>query len=81
MVMGGPVNGGRIFGEYPLLELGSEYELSGSGIILPTLSVDQYFAELAIWFGVSTSELLDLFPNLGNFYSVNSGTKPIGFMQ
>lgn len=81
MVMGGPVNGGRIFGEYPLLELGSEYELSGSGIILPTLSVDQYFAELAIWFGVSTSDLLDLFPNLGNFYSVNSGTKPIGFMQ
>ena len=81
MVMGGPVQGGQIFGDYPSLELNSEYELGGGGIILPTRSVDEYFAELAMWFGVSASELNTILPNIGNFYDAGSGTNPIGFMQ
>ena len=80
MVMGGPVQGMRIFGNYPSLELNSEYELGGGGIILPTLSVDEYFAELALWFGVSPSDLQILFPNIGNFYNSASGQMPIGFL-
>jgi len=81
MVMGGPVQGGQIFGEYPSLELNSEYELGGGGIMLPTRSVDEYFAELALWFGVSASELGTILPNIGNFYNSGSGMNPIGFMQ
>ena len=81
MVMGGPVNGGQIFGNYPSLELDSEYEIGGGGIILPTLSVDQYFAELAMWFGVSQSELATVFPNIGNFYDTSSSQLPIGFLN
>jgi uncharacterized protein (DUF1501 family) len=80
MVMGGPVRGGQVFGTYPSLELNSEYELGGGGIILPTLSVDEYFAELAMWFGVPPSELATLFPNVGNFYDTASGQAPIGFV-
>ena len=84
MVMGGPVNGGQMFGNYPVLELGSEYELGGpggGGIMLPTTSVDEYFAELALWFGVAPSELQTIFPNIGSFYDVTSGTMPIGFLN
>jgi uncharacterized protein (DUF1501 family) len=81
MVMGGPVIGGQIYGEYPSLELESEYELGGGGIMLPTRSVDEYFAELALWFGVSPSELNTILPNIGNFYNSGSGQSPIGFMQ
>jgi len=85
MVMGGPVRGGQIYGEYPLLELGGEQELSenamySNGIMIPTTSVDEYFAELALWFGVAPSELSTIFPNIGNFYNSGGGAMPIGFM-
>ena len=79
-VMGGAVNGNSIYGSYPSLALGSEQEV-GSGIIIPTTSADEYFAELALWFGVSQFDLPVILPNIGNFYSVGSGTPPIGFMQ
>ncbi len=80
MVMGGSVNGQEIYGDYPTLALGSDLELGG-GIILPTISADEYFAELALWFGVSPFDLPVILPNIGNFYSVGSGSNPIGFMQ
>lgn len=80
MVMGGAVNGGQVYGSYPDLELQSDIEL-GSGVYMPTLSADQYFAELALWFGVSPSDLNDLFPNIGNFYSTGGSGLPIGFLN
>ena len=78
--MGGAVNGQRIFGEYPSLRLESDLDL-GSGRLMPTLSADEYFAELSLWFGVPPSDLKTIFPNLGNFYNVNSGVAPIGFLN
>ncbi len=85
MVMGGPVKGGKVYGEYPSLELGGNQDLgknatSSNGIMIPTTSVDAYFAELALWFGVSASELKTIFPNIGNFYDTGSGDMPIGFL-
>ena len=79
MVFGGAVNGGEMYGQYPSLALGNELEL-GNGVLLPELSTDQYFAELALWLGVDPSELEDIFPNLGNFYTPGSGN-PIGFLN
>lgn len=79
MVFGGAVNGGEMYGQYPSLALGNELEL-GNGVLLPELSTDQYFAELALWLGVDPSELEDIFPNLGNFYTPGSGN-PIGFIN
>ncbi len=80
IVMGGQVNGKNIYGEYPQLALNSDQMLEG-GILLPQLSTDEYFSELALWYGVAPSELLSIFPNLGNFYDVFSGNMPIGFMK
>jgi len=79
MVLGGDVIGKRIFGDYPSLALESSVEL-GSGVILPQLSADQYFAELALWFGVNPSDLSLIFPTLTNFYQPGSGM-PIGFLN
>ncbi|RMG61199.1 MAG: DUF1501 domain-containing protein [Bacteroidetes bacterium] len=79
LVMGADVNGGVIYGEYPDLALGSGLEL-GNGIILPTTATDLYFAELAMWMGVSHADLPYLLPNLGNFYTIG-GPPPLGFMN
>ena len=79
-VMGGAVSGQKIYGQYPQLALGTNLEI-GNGVILPTTSADEYFAELAMWYNVPKSGLLDIFPNLGNFYSVTSPDSPIGFMN
>jgi len=79
LVFGGAVNGGQIYGQYPSLALDNELEL-GNGILLPELSTDEYFAELALWLGVDGSNLVDIFPNLENFYTLGSGN-PIGFLN
>ncbi len=79
MVFGGEVLGKRIYGDYPTLALNSNIEL-GSGVLIPQLSADQYFAELALWFGISPSELSTIFPTLTNFYQPG-GNPPIGFLN
>lgn len=83
MAMGGAVNGGTIYGNYPSLSL-SGPQLIHNGTIIPDTAVDSMFAELAMWYGIAPSDLTTLFPNLGNFHDVPtlSNTKPpIGFMQ
>ncbi len=81
LIMGGAVNGKEIYRDYPTLGLDSDLEIGGGGIIIPTTSADEYFAELALWFGVSTFDLPMILPNIGNFYMVGSQDWPIGFMQ
>lgn len=80
MVMGDSVKGGQIFGNYPSLALNGTDDVGGA-ILLPTLSTDEYFAELSKWFGVSNGDLAYVLPNIGNFYDVNSTSLPIGFMN
>lgn len=80
MVMGGAVNGGQIYGNYPSLEMSSEWMLD-RGIMIPTTSASEYFAELAMWFGVSAGDTNEIFPDLTNFYNTASGPYPIGFMN
>jgi uncharacterized protein (DUF1501 family) len=72
MVVGGAVRGGRIYGEYPLLEINSPLEIGG-GVFIPTLSSDQYAATLANWFGVKDADLPAVAPNVVNFSSRNLG--------
>ena len=79
LVFGGAVNGGEIYGQYPSLALNNELEL-GNGVLLPELCTDEYSAELALWLGVDSSELEDIFPNIANFYTPGSGN-PIGFLN
>ena len=79
MVMGGAVNGGQIYGDYPLLSANSPLDV-GRGVYVPTLSIDSYFAELALWLGVSATELDRVLPNVGRFYSPGSSSPPLGFL-
>ena len=82
MVMGGAVNGKEIYGTYPSLSLASNnLNLSNRGVLIPTLSTDEYFAELALWFGLSPMDLPLVFPNITNFYTPGSPNYPIGFLQ
>ncbi len=80
MVMGGAVNGATMYGDYPSLALDNPLEI-GRGRIIPTLSNDEYFAELALWFGVAPSQLSTILPNIGNFYAGTNGQQPIGFLE
>ena len=79
IVMGGSVNGGSIYGDYPILSASNPLDV-GRGVYAPTTSVDEYFAELARWFGVPASELDQVLPNVRNFYSPESGQPPMGFL-
>ncbi len=79
VVMGGSVNGGQIYGTYPELSSSSPLDV-GRGVYAPTTAVDQYFAELALWFGVPPSDLGIVLPNVGTFYAPGSATPPMGFL-
>lgn len=86
LVVGGSVVGRKIYGEYPSLALnpqtGPEANPldTGSGRLIPTTSCDEFFAELALWLGVSPTDLPLILPNIGHFYSPGSSTPPVGFM-
>ncbi len=68
MVMGGGVDGRKIFGAFPSLVVGSEMDVDSSrGRFFPTTSVEQYSAVLANWFGVDSGGLEVIFPNLSRF--------------
>lgn len=66
-VMGGAVRGGRFYGEYPSLAIDGPQTLPYGGSMMPTVSVDQYAATLAKWFGVPQQSLTAVAPNLTNF--------------
>ena len=79
MVMGGAVRGGQIYGDYPTLSASSPLDV-GRGVYVPTTAVDQYFAELALWFGVSQTDLPLVLPNVRRFYSASDTSPPLGFL-
>lgn len=72
-VIGSSVQGGKFYGQFPLLALGGDYDATSRGSLIPTSSVDQYGATLAGWFGVSSANLSTVFPNIGNFKSPSLG--------
>ncbi len=84
MVLGGAVNGGKLYANgggpisgFPNQSLGG----SGSpapnnfsrGQMIPGIGVEQYAATLAQWMGVSATDCNTIFPNLHNFTSKNLG--------
>jgi len=83
-VAGGAVRGGDLYGTFPVYgaknannnNFDSSPDQLGNGSLLPTTSVDQLGATLGKWFGLSDTQLLDVFPNLANF-----STRDLGFMN
>jgi uncharacterized protein (DUF1501 family) len=71
-VLGGAVNGGRIYGKMPSLAINGPDDY-GSGRVVPTISTDQYAATLSRWFGVNDADLDVVFPNLRNFSARDLG--------
>ncbi|WP_119155023.1 DUF1501 domain-containing protein [Caldimonas tepidiphila] len=82
-VMGGAVRGGALYGRFPEYagnegrRFASPDLLDGSGAMLPAISVDQYLATLARWFGLGGTEILDLWPQLADW---DAGERDLGFL-
>lgn len=74
-VMGGAVNGGNLYGQFPVLRLQGPDDSGNRGNWIPQMSLDQYGATLASWFGVPDIDLPAIFTNLNNF-----AVKKVGFM-
>jgi uncharacterized protein (DUF1501 family) len=78
-VLGGQVKGKQFYGTYPDLYQDSLLDV-GRGRLIPTTSVDEFFAEMALWLGVSKTNLPLVLPNISRFYSTSSTTPPVGFL-
>lgn len=78
-VVGGPVKGRKIYGRYPALFADNPLDV-GRGRLIPTTAVDQYFAELALWMGVSRTDLPLVLPNIARFHDLATTTAPVGFL-
>ena len=79
-VVGGAVRGGDFYGVagpsgslFPVLQLGGPSDTDTRGRWIPTVSVEQYAATLASWYGVSPADLPLVFPNLGRFEAPDLG--------
>ena len=83
-VVGGSVRGGDFYGTagsngtvFPTLAANgpddTDQGSSARGRWIPTTAVDQYGATLASWFGVGSTDLAAVFPNVGRFGQSNLG--------
>jgi len=75
-VVGGAVKGKAFYGTPPAIGSNTPDDV-GQGRLLPTLSVDQYAATLARWFGVGNGDMATVLPNIGNY---NQSSWNIGFL-
>jgi uncharacterized protein (DUF1501 family) len=73
LVLGGAVQGGRIYGKFPTFELAGPDDADVRGRWIPSTSIDQYGATLSSWFGIPAGALATVFPNLANFPTTNLG--------
>jgi uncharacterized protein (DUF1501 family) len=79
MVVGGAVNGGKIYGQFPSMTNFANFNAThedysdNRGVMLPQFSLSQYGATLARWFGASEAQLDSAFPTLANFNLRNLG--------
>ena len=81
-IVGGAVRGGDFYGVagpngsvFPELQLGGPSDTDTRGRWIPTVSVEQYAATLAGWYGVAPGDIPLVFPNIGCF-----ATADLGFM-
>ena len=67
ILLGGGIQGGRVLGTMPVLELGGSSDLGALGTWIPTTSVTQMTAAVGSWMGLNKTQLASVFPDLANF--------------
>lgn len=79
MVLGGAVNGGKLYSNgggaisgFPDQSLNAPNNFA-RGQMIPGIGIEQYAATLAQWMGLSANECKTIFPNLAHFSSNNLG--------
>ena len=79
-VIGDAVAGGNFYGRatsngtfIPTLASGSSDDADTRGRFIPTVSVEQYAATLARWYGLAEADIPLVFPNITNFPTSNLG--------
>jgi uncharacterized protein (DUF1501 family) len=75
-VSGGAVKGLRYYGT-PAVVANDGIDDVGQGRLLPSTATDQMAATLGQWFGVSSSDLLTVLPNLANY---QASERNLGFV-
>jgi uncharacterized protein (DUF1501 family) len=76
LIVGGALNGGRLYGDMPILQIQGPDDTGTRGSWIPKVSTDEMSATLARWFGVSENDLPLVLPNIGRFSRTD-----LGFMQ
>jgi uncharacterized protein (DUF1501 family) len=66
-VIGGGVDGGKIYGRMPILQSGGPDDTGNRGNWIPSISTDEYAATIAKWFGVAPANMPLVLPNIGRF--------------
>lgn len=67
LLLGGGLNGGRIIGTMPTLELSGPDDLNGLGVWIPTTSVAQLAGGIGTWMGLNATQLATVCPELSRF--------------
>ncbi|MDR9825624.1 DUF1501 domain-containing protein [Vibrio sp. FNV 38] len=76
LVMGGALNSGQLYGQWPSLILDGVNDFN-KGRMIPTTSVEQIGATIAKWMGVKNDNAMAyIFPNLSNF-----SVQDLGFLK
>jgi len=72
-ILGGDVKGGKIYGQFPDLAVGTSIDANNRGTFIPTTAIAQYGSTLAEWFGVPASAIPGIFSNISKFSTANLG--------
>lgn len=68
-VGGGAIKGGKIIGQYPTSLLDDHPNILPRGRVLPSSGWESLFNAICPWFGLSSSDMAHVLPNLQNFPS------------
>jgi len=66
-VLGGSVQGGHVFNDFPASLLEGNEQDAGRGRLIPKYPWESMMVPIAEWMGVNPSQYNQVFPNLGNF--------------
>merc|ERR1712139_621575 len=68
-VLGGSVNGGRVFNDFPASLLQGNDQDVGRGRMIPKFPWESMMVPVAEWMGLEQAQRNSAFPNVGNFNS------------